>query len=58
MADRGCRDGIVVATKFTANYRTFEQKGSKEKMVISNFRDNGGKSLKLLLTASLKNAED
>jgi hypothetical protein len=58
MADAGCRDEMAVATKFAANYRTFEQEGSKEKMVMSNFRDNGGKSLKLLLQASLKKTED
>jgi len=54
MADRGCHDEMVVATKFTANYRAIEQKDSKEKKVISNFGGNGSKSLKLSLEASLK----
>jgi aryl-alcohol dehydrogenase-like predicted oxidoreductase len=54
MADRGCCDERVVATKFTANYRAFEQKDSKERKVISNFGGNGSKLLKLSLEASLK----
>lgn len=42
-----------------ANYRaSSKQKDSKEKMVISNLRYNGSKSLKPSLEASLKKAED
>jgi aryl-alcohol dehydrogenase-like predicted oxidoreductase len=54
MADRGCRDEMVIATKFTASYRAFVQKDSKEKKAISNFGANGSKSLKPSLEASLK----
>jgi len=57
MAERGCRDEMVLATKFTANYRAFEKKTedqSQSDMQISNFGGNGSKSLRHSLEASLK----
>ncbi len=54
IADRGCLDEMVIATKINAHYRAFEQKGSPSKKGISNFGGNGSKSLKLSLEASLK----
>ncbi|MCJ1243955.1 hypothetical protein MMC30_001152 [Trapelia coarctata] len=56
MKERGCRDEMVIATKFTANFRSFEKKqeGANSDMVISNFGGNGTKSLRHSLEASLK----
>jgi aryl-alcohol dehydrogenase-like predicted oxidoreductase len=44
---------MVIATKFTTNYRAFEQ-DSKEEKAISNFGGNRSQSLKPSLEASLK----
>jgi aryl-alcohol dehydrogenase-like predicted oxidoreductase len=49
MEKRGNRDEIVLATKFTINYRT--GKGHK---IQSNFQGNSSKSLHLSVNASLK----
>jgi aryl-alcohol dehydrogenase-like predicted oxidoreductase len=52
MAERGNRDEMVIATKFTAFYPAAEK---AEKLSIrSNFQGNHSKSLKLSLEASLK----
>jgi hypothetical protein len=59
MADRGCRDEMVVATKFTANYRAFEHKDENSTVkVVSNFGGNGSKSLKLSLEGFIEEAAD
>lgn len=58
MAERKCRDEIVLATKFTANFRPFEKKqkdGSDlSDMAVSNYGGNGSKSLRHSLDASLR----
>jgi hypothetical protein len=59
MADRGCRDEMVVATKFTTNYRAFEHKDENSTVkVVSNFGGNGSKSLKLSLEGFIEEAAD
>lgn len=50
MKERGIRDQMVVATKFTTCYRA----GYGEKEIIVNAGGNGTKSLHLSLEASLK----
>jgi aryl-alcohol dehydrogenase-like predicted oxidoreductase len=56
MKERGCRDEMVIATKFTANFRAFEKKKDHDKApkIVSNFGGNGTKSLKHSLEASLR----
>ncbi|KAK8212037.1 aryl-alcohol dehydrogenase-like protein [Phyllosticta capitalensis] len=49
MKERGIRDQIVLATKFTTNYR----QGGPEKLK-TNFQGNHSKSLRLSVEASLK----
>jgi aryl-alcohol dehydrogenase-like predicted oxidoreductase len=50
MKERGIRDQMVIATKFTTCYRT----GYGEKEIIINAGGNGTKSLHLSLEASLR----
>jgi aryl-alcohol dehydrogenase-like predicted oxidoreductase len=52
MAERGNRDEMVIATKFTTYYPGAEQ--SAKLGIRSNFSGNHSKSLKLSLEASLK----
>lgn len=49
MTERGNRDEIVLATKYTTTYRT-----SDDNNILSNFGGNGMKSMKLSLENSLK----
>lgn len=50
MKERGCRDEMVVATKFTTGYKT--DQGTK--IIQSNFGGNNAKGMKLSVDASLK----
>lgn len=50
MSERNCRDEMVIATKFTTGYRSYE--GTK--IIQSNFGGNHAKSLKHSVDASLK----
>lgn len=50
MKERGIRDQIVLATKFTTCFRV----GSGDKEIIINAAGNGTKSLHVSLEASLK----
>jgi aryl-alcohol dehydrogenase-like predicted oxidoreductase len=52
MAERGNRDEMVIATKFTTYYPGAEK--SSKLVMRSNFQGNHSKSLKLSLEASLK----
>jgi aryl-alcohol dehydrogenase-like predicted oxidoreductase len=49
MKERGNRDEIVIATKFTTGYQTY-----KPGMIQSNFGGNNTKGLKHSLDASLR----
>jgi aryl-alcohol dehydrogenase-like predicted oxidoreductase len=50
MKKRGNRDEIVLATKYTTNFRG----GPKAKNVMANFSGTGPKSLHVSVEASLK----
>lgn len=50
MESRGCREEMVIATKFVTGYRTYEG----DKIIQSNFGGTGTKGLKHSLEASLK----
>lgn len=50
MAERGCRDEMVVATKYTTGYKS--DKGNK--IIQSNFGGNNAKGMKHSVEASLK----
>ncbi|EOO01502.1 putative norsolorinic acid reductase protein [Phaeoacremonium minimum UCRPA7] len=50
MKKRGNRDEIVLATKYTTNFRS----GKGDKQIMANFTGNGSKSLHTSVNASLK----
>ncbi|TPX13113.1 uncharacterized protein E0L32_006539 [Thyridium curvatum] len=50
MKKRGNRDEMVIATKYTTNYRS----GKGNKQIMANFTGNGAKSLHMSVEASLK----
>ena len=50
MTERGCRDEMVVATKFTTGYKA--NKGTK--LIQSNFGGNNAKGMRHSVDASLK----
>jgi len=52
MASRKIRDEIVIATKFTTNYRTYAVKDNEQN--ATSYGGNGPKSLKLSLRDSLR----
>lgn len=51
MEERGCRDEMVIATKYTTNYQL--QRGW-DNVIQSNYCGNGFKTMKLAVEASLK----
>ena len=51
MEARGCRDEMVVATKYTSNYML---KHGFDNVIQSNYCGNGAKTMKLAVEASLK----
>lgn len=50
MVDRGCRDEMVVANKYSTGYRV----DKKNAIIRSNFGRNNAKSMKHSVDASLK----
>jgi aryl-alcohol dehydrogenase-like predicted oxidoreductase len=53
MAERNCRDEMVIATKFTTGYRSYESHEGKN-IIQANFGGMHTKALKHSLEASLK----
>jgi aryl-alcohol dehydrogenase-like predicted oxidoreductase len=53
MAERNCRDEMVIATKFTTAYRAYESHEGKD-IIQANFGGMHTKALKHSLEASLK----
>lgn len=51
MKERGVRDEMVIATKFTSPFRTYE---GHDKIIHVNYGGNGNKSMRLSLEGSLK----
>lgn len=53
MKDRGCRDEMVIATKYTTGYRAYEVHQGKD-VIQANYGGMNTKALKHSLEASLK----
>jgi aryl-alcohol dehydrogenase-like predicted oxidoreductase len=53
MADRGCRDEMVIATKYSMSHVNFGEDRDKG-LIQANFAGNGAKSLRISVEASLK----
>src|SRR2546423_14814276 len=53
MAERNCRDEMVIATKFTTGYRAYESQEGKD-VIQANFGGMNTNALKHSLEASLK----
>jgi len=53
MKERNCRDEMVIATKYTMNFRN----DLKDRATMSNFQGNGLKSMHLSIASSLKNLQ-
>ena len=53
MAERNCRDEMVIATKFTTGYRSYEAHEGSD-VIQANFGGMNTKALKHSLEASLK----
>ena len=51
MESRGCRDEMVIATKYSLSYRSH---GDGKKLIQANFGGNNAKSMRASLAASLK----
>ena len=51
MAERGCRDEMVIATKFTTAYQAYK---GHDKIIQSNFAGNNSKGVRVSVEASLK----